>query len=263
VSLRNAYLDVLGIDRWVPRSAPAARVEEADAPPPAARRELTVTRETAPVPPRSSPVATPQPAYNRGPLAGDWPGLREQVAACTACELCKSRTQTVFGVGNTQAEWLIIGEAPGAEEDRQGEPFVGRAGQLLNAMLMAVGRPRDTVFIANILKCRPPGNRDPKPDEVARCLPFLQQQIRLLKPKMLLAVGRIAAQNLLGTDAPLARLRGKVHAFGEDATPLVITYHPAYLLRTPADKRKAWEDLKFARATYAKLAGGAVAGGGV
>jgi len=183
----------------------------------------------------------------------DWEPLRERVAACTACELCKTRTQTVFGVGNQRAEWLVIGEAPGAEEDRQGEPFVGRAGQLLNAMLLAIGLPRETVFIANILKCRPPGNRDPRPEEVARCLPFLQAQIALLKPKIMLAVGRIAAQNLLATDAPLARLRGKLHRFGEAGTPLVITYHPAYLLRTPSDKRKAWEDLKFARAAWQTL----------
>ena len=186
----------------------------------------------------------------------DWGVLRERVAGCTACGLCKTRTQTVFGVGNTRAEWLVIGEAPGAEEDRQGEPFVGRAGQLLNAMLLAIGLPRETVFIANILKCRPPGNRDPKPEEVSRCLPYLSAQIALLKPKIILAVGRIAAQNLLATDAPLARLRGKLHHFGEANTPLVITYHPAYLLRTPADKRKAWEDLKFARATYARVSGG-------
>jgi DNA polymerase len=162
----------------------------------------------------------------------------------------------VFGVGNTQAEWLIIGEAPGAEEDRQGEPFVGRAGQLLNAMLLAIGLARDTVFIANVLKCRPPGNRDPRPEETANCLPYLSQQIALLKPRILLAVGRIAAQNLLATDAPLSRLRGKLHHFGEANTPLVVTYHPAYLLRTPADKRKAWEDLKFARATHARIMGG-------
>jgi DNA polymerase len=167
----------------------------------------------------------------------------------------------VFGVGNTQAEWLIIGEAPGAEEDRQGEPFVGRAGQLLNAMLLAIGLPRETVFIANVLKCRPPGNRDPRPEEVSNCLPFLSQQIALLKPKVMLAVGRIAAQNLLATDVPLARLRGKLHRFGEAETPLVITYHPAYLLRTPADKRKAWEDLKFARAAYAKILGGGTPAG--
>ena len=251
--LRNAYLDALGIDRWVPRGAPADLLApEAmpatgvdDHPPAVARVEAPIAR------------IAPQPNYQRGPLAGDWPGLREQVAACTACEqLCRTRTQTVFGVGNTQAEWLIIGEAPGAEEDRQGEPFVGRAGQLLNAMLLAIGLPRETVFIANVLKCRPPGNRDPRPEEVANCLPFLSRQIALLKPKMLLAVGRIAAQNLLATDVPLARLRGKVHRFGEAGTPLVITYHPAYLLRTPADKRKAWEDLKFARATYARVSGG-------
>jgi DNA polymerase len=245
-SLRNAYLDAIGIDRWVPRGAPreAVAVEPAVVPARPARRD--------PVP--EAPRIVPAGDHVRGPLAGDWSGLREQVAACAACDLCKTRTQTVFGVGNQQAEWLVIGEAPGAEEDRQGEPFVGRAGQLLNAMLLAIGLPRETVFIANVLKCRPPGNRDPKPEEVARCLPFLEQQIALLRPRMLLAVGRIAAQNLLATDAPLARLRGKLHHFGDAHTPLVVTYHPAYLLRTPSDKRKAWEDLKFARATHAKLA---------
>jgi len=243
--MRNAYLDALGIDRWVPRNSPAF-----DAAPEPAAVPVAVAPAIVPRPPVSMPAVRPVQ-----PLAGDWGALREQVAACVACELCKTRTQTVFGVGNTQAEWLVIGEAPGAEEDRQGEPFVGRAGQLLNAMLLAVGRPRETVFIANILKCRPPGNRDPRPDEVAKCLPFLEQQIALLKPKLMLAVGRIAAQNLLGTDAPLARLRGKLHHFGAAGTPLVITYHPAYLLRTPGDKRKAWEDLKFARATYAQVAG--------
>jgi DNA polymerase len=248
--LRNAYLDALGIDRWVARNAPVEAIPE-----PAAS-QVEVSRH-APAAPR---VESPQA---RAPLAPpvplepgiDWGPLRERVAACTACDLCKTRTQTVFGVGNTRADWLIIGEAPGAEEDRQGEPFVGRAGQLLNAMLLAIGLPRETVFIANILKCRPPGNRDPKPEEVARCLPFLQAQIALLKPKIMLAVGRIAAQNLLATDAPLARLRGKLHRFGEADTPLVITYHPAYLLRTPADKRKAWEDLKFARSTYRRIVG--------
>jgi DNA polymerase len=201
-----------------------------------------------------SPIASASPGVPfPAPPAADWQLLRERVAACTACDLCKTRTQTVFGVGNTRAEWLVIGEAPGAEEDRQGEPFVGRAGQLLNAMLLAIGLPRETVFIANILKCRPPGNRDPAPIEVSRCLPYLSNQIVLLKPKIILAVGRIAAQNLLATDVPLARLRGKLHHFGEANTPLVITYHPAYLLRSPADKRKAWEDLKFARATHARV----------
>ena len=243
--LRNAYLDALGIDRWVPKNAPS---EVAAVPAVAA----------AAAPASDTPVAAPSPVvWTPLPPTAEWSVLRERVAGCTACaELCRTRTQTVFGVGNTRAEWLVIGEAPGAEEDRQGEPFVGRAGQLLNAMLLAIGLPRETVFITNVLKCRPPGNRDPAPAEVSRCLPYLSNQIALLKPKILLAVGRIAAQNLLATDAPLTRLRGKLHTFGEAKTPLVITYHPAYLLRTPADKRKAWDDLKFARATYARVAGG-------
>ena len=251
-NLRNAYLDALGIDRWVPRDA---AVESASIPLPVTPATPAVAAPPAArvAPPAAVPTVTP-----RAPLpAGiDWDPLRTAVAACTACDLCKTRTQTVFGVGNQSAEWLVIGEAPGAEEDRQGEPFVGRAGQLLNAMLLAIGLPRETVYIANILKCRPPGNRDPKPEEVSRCLPFLSAQIALLKPKLMLAVGRIAAQNLLATDAPLARLRGKVHRFGEADTPLIVTYHPAYLLRTPADKRKAWDDLKFARATYGRIVGG-------
>jgi DNA polymerase len=243
--LRNAYLEALGIDRWVHRNA-LPEVAAAPAPAAAALAPAAV----------SAPAATP--TANWAPLTptAEWGVLRERVAGCTACaELCRTRTQTVFGVGNTRAEWLVIGEAPGAEEDRQGEPFVGRAGQLLNAMLLAIGLPRQTVFIANILKCRPPGNRDPAPAEVSRCLPYLANQIALLKPRIILAVGRIAAQNLLATDLPLARLRGKLHTFGEAATPLVITYHPAYLLRSPADKRKAWEDLKFARATHARITG--------
>jgi uracil-DNA glycosylase len=258
-SLRNAYLEALGIDRWIPRG-----LDEPEEPAvTAAAPVMTVPRVETPAAPATAPAARAAATnYQRGPLAEDWDGLRTQVAGCTACEqLCKARTQTVFGVGHTQAEWLIIGEAPGAEEDRQGEPFVGRAGQLLNAMLLAIGLPRETVYIANILKCRPPGNRDPRPEEVSNCLPFLSRQIALLRPKVMLAVGRIAAQNLLATDAPLARLRGKLHRFGEADTPLVVTYHPAYLLRTPADKRKAWEDLKFARASYAAISDGGNAPG--
>jgi DNA polymerase len=177
----------------------------------------------------------------------DWPELQARVAACKRCALCNTRTQTVFGVGNRSAQWLIVGEAPGAEEDRQGEPFVGRAGLLLNSMLRAIGLAREQVYIANVLKCRPPGNRDPNPVEAAECLPYLDQQIALLKPKIMLAVGRIAAQNLLRTDKTLGSLRQQVHSFGVSKVPMVVTYHPAYLLRTPGDKRKAWEDLKFAR----------------
>jgi uracil-DNA glycosylase len=183
-----------------------------------------------------------------------WESLRSEVLACTKCSLHGSRTQGVFGVGSREAQWLVVGEAPGAEEDRRGEPFVGRAGHLLDAMLKAIGLSRGSnVYIANVLKSRPPGNRDPKPEEVAACLPYLMRQIELLRPRVMLAVGRIAAQNLLSTDAPLGRLRGKVHHFGELNTPLIVTYHPAYLLRTPSDKRKAWEDLKFARSVFQGL----------
>jgi DNA polymerase len=152
----------------------------------------------------------------------------------------------VFGVGDPAARWMIVGEAPGADEDRQGEPFVGRAGQLLNAMLQAAGQPRATVYIANVLKCRPPANRDPQPEEVRQCLPNLLRQIELVDPELILCVGRVAAQNLLGVDVPLAQLRGKVHRLGDAGRPVVVTYHPAYLLRSPGEKRKAWADLKFA-----------------
>lgn len=171
----------------------------------------------------------------------DWAMLRTAVASCTACGLDKTRTQTVFGVGNLNAQLMVIGEAPGFHEDKQGEPFVGQAGQLLNAMLEAIGLDRQQVYIANILKCRPPENRDPAPEEVALCTTFLEKQIALIQPKLLLAVGRIAAQYLLGTKVALGQLRGKVHEF--KSTPLVTTYHPAYLLRSPKDKAGAFEDL--------------------
>jgi uracil-DNA glycosylase family 4 len=228
---RREYLEAIGIDLWLSRvAAPAAAA-------------------TPPMPP---PVA--QGADER------WESLRQQVLNCTRCALHATRTQGVLGVGPRRCDWLVIGEAPGAEEDRRGEPFVGAAGQLLDAMLKAIGLDRrSNVYIANVLKSRPPGNRDPKPEEVAACLPYLERQIELIQPKIMLAVGRIAAQNLLGTDAPLGRLRGQVHRFG--ATPLVVTYHPAYLLRTPADKRKAWEDLKFARTVYQQLTQGSATDG--
>lgn len=175
----------------------------------------------------------------------DWDGLQQAVAACTACPLHETRTQTVFGVGNRQAELMIIGEAPGFNEDQQGEPFVGRAGQLLNAMIKSMGFERSDVYIANILKCRPPNNRDPQADEVQLCTKFLDQQIALIQPTLLLAVGRIAAHYLLKTKTSLESLRNKLHHYGENATPLIITYHPAYLLRSPSDKKKAFMDLQF------------------
>jgi DNA polymerase len=177
----------------------------------------------------------------------DWDDLRSTVAACTRCQLHQHRTQTVFGVGDRDADWMIIGEAPGAEEDRRGEPFVGRAGKLLDEMLRSVGLDRSSVFIANILKCRPPNNRDPAADEAASCRGYLERQIELIKPKLILAVGRIAAQNLLHSDAAVGRMRGQVHALGSGQIPVVVTYHPAYLLRSPSQKQKAWDDLCLAR----------------
>jgi DNA polymerase len=228
---RAHYLAALGIDLWVPRT-PAPRAAAAVAP----------AAATAAAQPARRPVA-----------ADDWDSLAAEVRGCGACGLQALRTQTVFGVGDRRAELLVVGEAPGADEDRQGEPFVGRAGQLLNAMLRAMGSPREQVYIANVLKCRPPGNRDPSPDEVACCLPFLHRQVALLQPKLMLAVGRIAAQNLLATETPIGQLRGKLHHFGPALIPLVVTYHPAYLLRSPGEKRKAWKDLSFARAQLRRL----------
>ena len=213
---RLQYLQALGIDVWKPRGQESiADVMDAD------------------------PIADiPMP---------DWDELRSTVAACTRCQLHQHRTQTVFGVGDRDADWMIIGEAPGAEEDRRGEPFVGRAGKLLDEMLRSVGLDRSSVFIANILKCRPPNNRDPAADEAASCRGYLERQIELIKPKLILAVGRIAAQNLLHSDAAVGRMRGQVHSLGSGQIPVVVTYHPAYLLRSPSQKQKAWDDLCLAR----------------
>jgi DNA polymerase len=200
-------LSALGVDAYVPRvRAPAARIAS--------------------------------------PPALGWDELAATVRECRLCGLCETRTQTVFGTGDRGARLMVVGEAPGAEEDRQGEPFVGRAGMLLNAMLRAAGFDRGEVFIANVLKCRPPNNRDPSDEEAGRCLPYLRRQIELVAPAAILCVGRIAAQRLLGTDQPIGRLRGRVHDL--DGVPVIATYHPAYLLRAPSEKRKSWEDLKLA-----------------
>jgi DNA polymerase len=181
-----------------------------------------------------------------------WLELKQAVPACTACALHKTRTQTVFGVGDESADWMLIGEAPGAEEDRLGEPFVGQAGKLLDNMLAAIGLARGrNVYIANVLKCRPPGNRNPEPEEVARCSPYLERQIELVSPKLIVAMGRFAAQTLLDSDASIASLRGRVHRYRD--LPLVVTYHPAYLLRNLPDKAKAWADLLFAKKTMQDL----------
>lgn len=191
----------------------------------------------------------------------DWSELQRSVAGCTACPLSKTRTQTVFGVGHRAARWMIVGEAPGAEEDARGEPFVGQAGRLLDNMLASIGLSRQgetdsSVYIANVLKCRPPGNRNPEPAEAAACEPYLRRQIALIRPTLLVVMGRVAAQSLLATDATIASLRGRVHTVVVDelVVPAVVTYHPAYLLRNLADKAKSWADLCFARAVYARAA---------
>lgn len=200
----------------------------------------------------AEPVAVPialveTPGQSREQhIAGlGWPQLKAMVRDCTACKLRAGCTQTVFGVGDERAEWLFVGEGPGADEDAQGEPFVGQAGKLLDNMLLAIGLKRGkNVYIANIVKCRPPGNRTPEADEIAACLPYLRRQIELIKPRLIVALGKTAATALLGREASLGSLRGTLHDF--NGMPLVVTYHPAYLLRSPAEKAKAWEDLRFA-----------------
>ncbi|HEX9207485.1 MAG TPA: uracil-DNA glycosylase [Steroidobacteraceae bacterium] len=229
-----AYLQALGVDVYVPRDAVAPAMPGA-----------------------AAVLAASTPTYDDC----GWDELRATVAACQRCELHATRTQTVFGVGNPQARWMFIGEAPGAEEDRQGEPFVGRAGQLLTAMIRALGMKREDVYIANVLKCRPPGNRDPRPAEAASCRAYLERQVALVDPTLVIAVGRIAAQDLLATETPIAKLRGKVHAFGARGWPLIVTYHPAYLLRSPGEKRKAWQDLVYARQHFTRLERGAASAG--
>ena len=242
---RQDRLKALGL--WpVWRLRGAAMAEPEAAPPedpPSAVRE-----------PTASP---PAPATPPSPVSGlDLDALGAAVESCGRCPLARTRTRGVPGVGDPKAEWLFIGEAPGADEDRLGEPFVGQAGKLLDAMLAGIGLRRGrNVYIANILKSRPPGNRDPKPEGVAACLPYLERQIDLIRPKLIVVLGRIAAQTLLVSDTPIGKLRGHVHQYR--GVPMVVTYHPAYLLRNPADKAKAWEDLVLARQTMAGLKSGA------
>lgn len=208
--------------------------------------------EQAPESPQPADAMRPAAAIDPAIADLDWPALEAAIRTCTRCPLHATRTQGVPGVGDRNADWLIIGEAPGADEDRLGEPFVGQAGRLLDAMLAAIGLKRgDNVYIANVLKSRPPKNRDPLPAEVAACLPYLERQIELIEPKLILALGRFAAQSLLATDAAIGKLRGRVHAYR--GVPMVVTYHPAYLLRNMADKAKAWEDLLLARDTMRRL----------
>ncbi|MES2142047.1 MAG: uracil-DNA glycosylase [Pseudomonadota bacterium] len=217
-----SYLKEMGIQVWFPRETkkPMGQIKTRDV-----SKKKNMTREEK--------IA-----------ALNWEELRQEVTYCQACTLYKTRTNPVFGVGNPNADLLVIGEAPGANEDKQGEPFVGRGGQLLTNMLLSIGLKREDIYIANILKSRPPNNRDPSPIEVKACTPFLLRQISLIKPKLILAVGRIAAHFLLDSNAAMANLRGKLFYYGVDKIPLLVTYHPAYLLRSPREKRKAWLDMQ-------------------
>jgi len=237
----------------------------------ATRHEVLAELGIAPVWRRRADTAAPSPADSDAgvvtPAGGDarlariaalsWDAFAADVDACTACTLCRTRRRSVPGVGDRQADWMLIGEAPGAEEDARGEPFVGQAGRLLDNMLAALGLARGrNVYIANVLKCRPPNNRTPEPAEAASCEPYLHRQIELVAPRLIVALGRSAATTLLGVDASIASLRGRVHRYR--GVPLIVTYHPAYLLRNLPDKARSWEDLLFARRTIAAAAAGEV-----
>jgi len=286
---QRAMLAEMGVKLWLPKATPvvqgatesvAARADVASAEGPS-HAETPPARAVrpAPQPPAAAPRATQPPPRTSAPAAApalgprpegvadmDWPQLEATVAACRACGLCEGRTQTVFGVGDRAADWMVIGEAPGENEDRQGQPFVGQAGKLLDAMLAAIGLSRQVVgatkfiaadadpssaggqkdskagvYIANVLKCRPPGNRNPQPDEIAQCEPYLRRQVALVQPRIILAMGRFAVQSLLQTTEPIGRLRGRVHQY--EGVPVIVTYHPAYLLRALPEKAKAWQDL--------------------
>ncbi len=234
---RLDYLAAMGVQVWL---------ERASIPNDAHCQQSVSMAKTAEVTVINQPD-TPRQQVCTSNSRQTWDELRDQVTACTACVLHKTRIQTVFGVGNQQADWMIIGEAPGAQEDQQGEPFVGRAGMLLNEILFSLDLQRNAVFIANILKCRPPNNRDPLPNEVEACAAYLQQQVEHVAPKIILALGRIAAQNLLQTTESIGRLRGRVHDY--HSIPVIVLYHPAYLLRSPLEKRKVLQDLLFAQQT--------------
>jgi uracil-DNA glycosylase family 4 len=231
---QTEYLRAMGIRQWISREAQQAVEEVVPEVPSTRLRGGGDARDDPPV------------------AVLDWEALQERVQGCTRCPLHETRTQTVFGIGNRNADWMVVGEAPGRDEDRAGEPFVGKAGKLLTEMLFAAGYKRKDVYIANILKCRPPDNRDPTPEEVACCHDYLERQIELVKPVLILAVGRIAAHNLLHSDLQVGRLRGRVHRYGKREIPLVVTYHPAYLLRSPLEKRKVWDDLQLAQDIYRK-----------
>jgi uracil-DNA glycosylase len=251
---RRAILAEIGLREFAitalaPGDDAGQAVAAAAAAPLAPAKASPAAAVAAPTVRATPPAAVPPPTQRETAVAApsavalmDWQALGEAVAACRACGLCESRHTTVFGVGDPQPDWLIVGEAPGEQEDLQGEPFVGQAGKLLDNMLRSLGVERSRkAYIANVLKCRPPGNRNPDPEEVARCEPFLRRQVELMQPKIILAMGRFAVQSLLGSTEPIGKLRGRVHDYR--GVPLVVTYHPAYLLRNLPEKAKAWSDL--------------------
>ena len=241
---QKEYLDAMGIEVWRLRHT-ESDIEKSD-----------VSDDTALETAVKGDVAKSNAGTNASINDLDLPSLEQHVAQCQKCSLHQSRTQTVFGVGNPDADWMFVGEAPGGEEDRQGIPFVGRAGQLLTAILSALGLERDVVYIANVLKCRPPGNRDPDGEEVMRCEPYLYRQVELVNPKIIIAMGRFGAQSLLKTHESVGKLRGKKYSYSDTGIPLVVTYHPAYLLRSPGEKRKSWSDLLLARSIVSETANG-------
>ncbi|MEM7017516.1 MAG: uracil-DNA glycosylase [Pseudomonadota bacterium] len=267
MTLRQQYLDAMGIQQWIPRYATQTETEITEEVSPVEYPVADVIDTTQMILPEPSEHAEPMPDVSPEPFMEtppdnsiiatasperiqriavlDWDALQSEVKDCTECELHQGRTQTVFGVGDPAAKLMIVGEGPGAEEDRQGEPFVGRAGKLLDAMLHAVGFEREQVYIGNVVKCRPPNNRNPEAVEMATCGAYLSRQIEIIQPSLMLAVGKIPATYLLQQDASIGSLRGKKHMYQPTNTPVVVTYHPAYLLRRPEEKSKSWQDLQF------------------
>jgi uracil-DNA glycosylase family 4 len=250
-STRNAYLNALEIRQWRARDSDSEDVADEVVQPQVVadtKNAIPLKSKTIEPDPVKPIVVEPVVKIDVDRISTmDLSSLELQVRGCDACDLHKTRKQTVFGVGHHKADWLIVGEAPGADEDRDGEPFVGRAGQLLTQMLRAIGLAKEEVFITNILKCRPPNNRDPKPEELNTCHAYINRKIELLEPKIILALGKTAAQSLLKSDVPISKMRGNLYHYQTNNIPTIVTYHPDYLLRSPKEKRKVWEDLKFAR----------------
>lgn len=248
-SRQQAYLDAMGIPAWSLRNNKLEDIPQVNSDVVSAKPQviLEVMPETidAAVEEKPDEVVLSRPVPQE---IKSWDELQQAVRECTACGLYEQRHQTVFGVGNRQADVMVIGEAPGHDEDLKGEPFVGRAGQLLDAMLASIGLSRESAYIANIVKCRPPNNRDPSAEEAQACSGYLQRQMEWIQPKVIFAVGRVSAHQCLGREGTLSSLRGQIHQHHENGLPVIVTYHPAYLLRRPIEKRKAWDDLKRLRA---------------